>query len=455
MRCQHGQTGKDLWSVKHLRASGLLAVLSLHAIFCSAQTSFNTVISLALQNSPRIRAAVIDVQKAQAGLGVMKDIFIPSVGTGGGVGESYGITLNVPTIFTVNAQSLVYSAQQRAYVRSAHDDLKASKLALDEARAQVMEDTAITYLALNNAQEVSATLSEQYETAKKLVSIMQDRVIASLDSELELLKARRGAVQIRLQQLQAEDDVEATRAHLAQLTGLSADHLSTVPESIPAVPSSDSLRATANGHLPDNPGLLAAEANAKAKEERAQGDAHYTWRPSVTFGAQYGRISPINDVSNFYNLHGNYNTANIGIQIQLPLLDKVRTEAGRGALLDASRSLLDVVGLRFEQNEGRRKLERAIPELQVRADLAELDVAIAHDELESTAIQLRAESSSTPLTPKEEQGALLQERQKYLELLDARLQLRKAQISFLRQSGQLVSWLQSLPDSTPGRKEQQ
>ncbi len=444
MRYSHRRTCAAPPCVRCGRVFALLLVLSLHAFHCFGQVSFTSVIALALQNSPRVKAATIDVQKAQAGLAVMKDIYIPSVTTGAGVGDAYGITLNVPTIFTVNAQSLVYSAQQHAYVRSAHDDLQASKLALDEARMQVEQDTAITYISLDNAQQVAATLAQQYDLASKLVSIVQDRVNSALDSELELLKARRGAVQIKLQQLQAADDLEATRAHLAQLTSLPLDQLMTAPESIPTLPSSASLSAMADGSFADSPGLLAAEANAKAKEERAQADAHYTWRPQISFGAQYGRISPINDVSNFYNLHGNYNTANIGIQIQLPLMDKVRKAAGHEALLDATRTMLDVDGLRFDQNEGRRKLQLSISELQEKAELADLDLNIAQNELQSTTIQLHASSGGTPLTPKEEQTAHMQERQKYLELLDAKLQLRKAQISLLRQTGQLASWLQSL-----------
>ena len=45
----------------------------------------------------------MDLRKAQRNLAIARDIFIPSVVTGGGIGWSYGITLTVPTIFTVNA----------------------------------------------------------------------------------------------------------------------------------------------------------------------------------------------------------------------------------------------------------------------------------------------------------------------------------------------------------------
>jgi hypothetical protein len=45
------------------------------------------------------------------------------------------------------------------------------------------------------------------------------------------------------------------------------------------------------------------------------------------------------------------------------------------------------------------------------------------------------------LTPKDEQYAHIQERQRDLDVLDAELQLQEAQISLLRQTGKLNEWL--------------
>src|SRR5579862_1207278 len=132
------------------------------ALPANAQLTFNTAIDLALENSLKVKSAEQDVKKAGAALAVTKDIFIPSVVTAGGVGTAYGITLNVPTIFTVNAQSLVYSAQQRFYIRAARSDLRSAQLELQDARGQAMEDTAITYLSIDHAQKTLAAAGEQY-----------------------------------------------------------------------------------------------------------------------------------------------------------------------------------------------------------------------------------------------------------------------------------------------------
>ena len=196
--------------------------------------------------------------------------------------------------------------------------------------------------------------------------------------------------------------------------------------------------------------MRAAEENAKAKEQHASGDAEYTWKPLVTFGAQYGRVSPINNVSDFYNLHGNYNTANIGFQIELPLLDRVRSAAARASLMDAARARSDLDNIHQEQAKGLQKLQRSLPELAAKAELAELDFEIAQGDLSSTTLQLRGNTGKPPLTPKEEASAHLDERQKYLDLLDAKLQSAKAEVTFLRQTGQLPKWLE-LASAEDGR----
>jgi hypothetical protein len=153
-------------------------------------------------------------------------------------------------------------------------------------------------------------------------------------------------------------------------------------------------------------------------------------------------------VSQFYNLHGNYNTTNVGIQIQIPLVDRVRHAAAQESQADASRAKLDLQNLRAEQNGTRFALMRSLPELATKVDLAQLDLDIAQNELSSTTLQLRGATGRPPLTPKEEQTAHIEERQKYLDLLDAKLRSEKAEVNYLRQIGKLGSWLDPSEDSS-------
>jgi outer membrane protein TolC len=412
-----------------------------------AQVSFATAVNQALQNSPRVRTAQDDVKKAQAGLSVMRDIFVPSVVVGGGVGTATGITLSVPTIFTVTSQSLVYSPQQQSLIGSARLDVKAAGLALADARQQAAEDAANTYLTLNHDQSAVAAISEQYEYQLKLVNIVEDRVNAHLDRELDLKKTRRDTLQLHLQLMQAQDDLTAQRAHLSELTGLPESEMVAQSDSIPDLPATPEEGEI---HTPESPGMQAAEVNQEARAMRANADTKYTFRPSIGFGGQYGRVSPIENVSEFYNLHGDYNSASIGVQIQFPVLDRVRAAAARESAADASHGAVDLETQKLEQTVEQRKLQRNAAELNVKAQLAGLNYGIAQDELQSLLVSLHSSPGGGPAaTPREEQIAHIQERQKYLEMIDTRLDAARAEIDYLRQTGQLEDWLQSLNPAAP------
>ncbi len=286
-------------------------------------------------------------------------------------------------------------------------------------------------------------MSQQYGFAARLVAMVEDRINAKLDNELELMKAQRAEIQLKLQKMHAEDDLTSLRDHLSQLAGRPAEAASIVPDSIPTIPAP--ADTSAHPEFPMSPGLQSAGESAKARRDRAKGDSIYTWRPQVSFAAQYGRISPYENVGEFYNLHGNYNTASIGVQIQFPLLDQVRRAAAVESTADARRSENEFLGLRFDEEQGRRKLLRSLPELSATAELAEVEQKIAETELSSALLQMKQSSGGPVMTPKEEMNARIQERQRYLDVLDAKLQLAKTEIFLFRQTGRLEQWLQSLP----------
>ena len=393
-----------------------------------------------------------DVNKAIASLSESKSVFIPSLSASGGVGSSYGITTTVPTIFTLSAHSLAFNFSQFNYIRAAREGLQASSAALLDMRGQVEEDTAITYLSLNHAQQRQAAMTDEYGYALKLVSIVQQRVDAGMDTPMELKQARRTAVQIHLQQLQLDDEMTSFREHLSQLTGLPAGQLATVPNSIPPSPASSLSIATRSSIYSDTPAVLSAEADARSKHEQAIGDSRYIWRPQIAFEAEYGRISPINNVSTYYNLNGNYNTAFAGVSIQVPFFDRTHKAKAGESLAEAEHADHTVELLRSQETETRTKLRHSIAELSAKAELAELDQGIAQDQLDATLVQLTSGSgrdSAPPMTPKDEMNARIQERQHYLEMLDATFQLRQVQISLLRQTGQLQSWIQSVAGTQP------
>ena len=420
-------------------------------LVCHGQVSFTSSIDRALETSPRVKIAEEDLKKASAALSEAKDAYIPSVNASAGLGASSGITLSVPTIFTVSAQSLVFNFSQRYSIRAARLSVEGARQALIDIRQQVEEDAATTYITLDTAHRRQSVMEDEYGNSLTLVSIAEQRFAAGVDSELEAKKAHRTSVQVLLQQLKLEDQVASLSDHLARLTGLPKNRVDTVSESLPSDGMfSSSLILSSNSTTA--PAVSSLEATAQAKHQLALGDSRYAFIPQVSFEAQYGRISPFNGASSYYNLRGDYNTLAAGVQIRFPFLDYAHRAVGREAQSDGLRSAEEVMFRRDQQDETTLQLQHSVRELAAQVEFAQLDWEIAREELAAMLLQLEQNgSNSTPsMTPAEGQNARIHERQNCLSSLEAEVQLRTAEISLLRQTGQLDVWLESLK-SNPTR----
>ncbi len=423
----------------------------------SAQISLTTAVDLALRSNPRVRLAEADVEKARAALSQARDVYIPSIVGGSGLGYSYGFPVGQPSIFNFNAQSLVFNYSQRDFIRAARSGLVAANFALMDARLAVAEDTVLTYIALDRDRDRISALNQQRTFANSLVSIVQTRLDAGQDTPIDLTTSRLSAAQLRLSLLHTEDDLAIDQLRLAHLTGLPPADLSTVPNGVPkiaapALPTDPSTPQT-------SPSIQAAFANAQAKREIAFGDARYLYRPQIGFGAQYSRYARYNGYDLYY-LHFQQNNAEIGIQINVPLFDRGHQAKARESAADAVHAEREAEQARDQFTEGRLRISRSTLELSARAEVAALDQQLAQQQLDILLTQLSSGNPNGPqMTPKDEQNSRIAEREKFLALLDARFQMRQAEVNLLRQTGQLESWLKSAaaqphPNRNPSPKSQ-
>jgi outer membrane protein TolC len=426
----------------------IVAVLALAAAMpAAAQISLTTAVDLALKNSPRVLAAQADVDKAQASLEEAKDVYIPTLVGGSGLGYSYGFPLGQPSIFNFTSQSLLVNFSQQDYIRAAKASLNAANLVLKDVRQAVAEDVAVTYLALDRDQQRQTALTEESGYAAKLVSIVQARLDAGQDTPIDLTTARLTAAQIKLARLRAEDDTAADQTHLALLTGLPASGLSVVPASIPqfAPPPTDN-----GSSIPmTSPAVESAYAIAKSKQQIAFGDARYLWRPQVYFVAQYSLFAKFNNYDLYYRAF-QYNNAGIGVDIKFPVFDSVQKAKSRESAAEAARAQHEANAARDQFLEGRLKIRRATAELAARAEVADLDQQLAKQQLDVMLVQLSTSGSSgSQMTPKDEQNSRIAEREKYIAYLEAGYQMKQAQINLMRQTGELENWLKSATQLQP------
>jgi len=433
--------------VKGLRKIGLAMALAVFGGQVHAQISLSSAVDLALKNDPRLKAAQADVDKARAGLSQTHDVYVPSISANGGIGDSVGVPLSLPVIFSVSAQSLVYNFSQEDYIRSARAALDAAVLTEQEVHDQVAEDAVLTYLHLDNAEHRRDAMEQEYADAKRLVTIVQDRVDAGQDARIELLRARRSADATQLDELQLEDEIASLSNHLCHLMGLPGSAPRTVASSIPTLATADTI----GNNTPVTYGIYASLADAHSKQEKAYGDKHYWGKPQISLGASYSRVSTIGTNYSLYypgfaQSNISLNSLSLGIEVKIPLLDMAHQAEARESAADARHSMYVAEGQRVQFLEGRMKLGRSAAELSAAEKLAEDDQALAQDQLDTILLQLSSSSTDPDkpqLTPKDEQTARVQERQRSIDLLNRQFELEQVQVNLLRQTNQLDDWLRT------------
>jgi outer membrane protein TolC len=416
-----------------------------------AQVSFYTAVDLALRNSTPVRIGAAQVLHAEAAVMESIDAYKPSFSVGSSLGYSYGFPVGQPSIYSVSANSLAYSFSQPDYIRSARAALLSAQLQLKDTRQQVIMDTALAYIQLTSVGEEITALDQQTGFVLRLVEIETDRVNAGLDSKVELTKARLTGAQIALRRLHLVDQADLLRVRLAHLTGLNAADMVSEPQTIPKATEISQEGSSESLVMEGNNGVKAAYASARSKLFTTAGDARQNNRPTFAFGGEYNRYAKFNNYNEYY-LRFQHNNFNVGVQITLPLFDATRKAKAKSSSAEAVQATAEADQLRDQAGEQILQLQKSVTELTVQEQVAELQNELAQDQLDAITTQLQEGDGSAgagaPL-PKDEQGAHIAERSRFVDMLETRFQLTQARLSLLRSTGGIEDWAKGVPAARP------
>ena len=411
-----------------------------------AQLSLATVVDLAQQNSSAVKLAEADLQKANAALAQTQDAYIPNFGIGSTIGYSYGFPTGQPSVGNASMQSLVFSFSQRQYIKAARAGIEAANLSLKDAREQVALDASTAYIELDTVNRELEAAHQQESYTDRLVTIEQERTGAGVDAHSDLLQAQLTAAQLKLKRLQLETRAATLARQLAVLTGMPVGSImpdrASIPE-IPAVKADEAPRATA--------GIESAGALALSKQLQARGD-RLAWRtPQIGFGAVYNYDS--NELNNYSHYYQNFtpNNVSFGLQIAVPFFDFSLRAKAKVSVAEALRAKVEAEQAQQQNDIQIASLTGNLRELDALAEVASLKQQIADEQLKTVLAQLElgngagsGPAAQPQLTPKAEQLARIEERQKYQEAMDAGLDLAKARLSLLRALGHMEDWLHEL-----------
>jgi outer membrane protein TolC len=402
-------------------------------------------VQLALSHSTMTTAATADQVHAYQTFLEVRNSFIPQVTVGSGLAYAFGFPLSLegsaPTIFNVTAQSYLLNFAQRDLVRAARAEWRASSLQTRDQRSQVMLDTALSYAELDKWERELRVLQDQNGVSQRVVVVVSERIKEGVDSPLDETKARLTNAQVRLRMAQAQGAADILRTHLAQLTGVPAQSITTVSESVPALPAPvDPPAAEAAGGtaVESNDAVQAAEERARAQLLNARAAHRQMW-PSADLAAQYGLISTaFTNFEQFFVPHSFQNqNVTAGLVIRFPFLNFSGRAAARAADADAIRARKDVQAAKDQLSLDKLRLQRAVEQAAAAREVAELQSELANSN--RNAVQARMQAATATLA--EMQQAALDADERAAALMDAEFDLQHAQLQLLRATGELENWV--------------
>jgi outer membrane protein TolC len=407
-----------------------------------AQISFYTAVDLALRNSHEVKMAASDVDRAAAALTQTRDAYVPTGSIGSSLGYSYGFPVGQPTVVNATANSLVLSFSQPSLIRAARASLVGANASLRDTRQKVVADTALAYIELDTDRRELEALDQQNSFGERLIEIERQRNTAGLSSVMDVTQAELTNAQLELRRLHIQDHMSLLRLRLANLTGLTEDSVTTKASSIPVgpVPPAPSIL---NATLSTRSGAIASsEADAKSKQYIAHADKGKIWRPEISFGIQYSRYAKFNNYEEYY-LRFQHNNFDVGINMTIPIFDAQGRAHARVSAADAVRAREQADLFRLQLGEQTRELSGSLAELRAQQKIARLQSDYAQQNADAVETELQNGTGNpnlSPLTPRDEQRARIEERRRYVDKLEADFQLMQAEILLQRSLGTVEEW---------------
>lgn len=399
---------------------------------------FHTAIELALKNSTATGVSQADLQRAQATVMQSRDVFKPQTVLGAGIGASYGFPLSLegaaPALFNMNFQGALWNPADHSYIKAARSDVAATTAQNADRRNEMIMETAVAYIQLDLLESSLTIQREQEQAAMKFQDIVNQRVQAGLDSQVETTRARLAGARTRLDIAQTLAAADQLRLRLSQLTGLPASSIRTSTESIPELPAVSQDQDLATEAANYSPAVKAAEAAADSKAFRAKAERQQLY-PTVDYVGQYALLSNFNNYDEFF-LKFQRNNITAGVAIRFPFFNPVQRAAAEIAKFDAAKSRKEAQGVREQVSTETLKLQRSVQQLAAARDVAQLEHQLSQADIEAAHAKIESGAASV----KEEENARVAEHERYTAFLNSNFELDRAQIQLMRQTGQLEAW---------------
>jgi outer membrane protein TolC len=411
-----------------------LAVLPLQA----EPVEFRQAIELALKHSGVMVAASADRARAAQRYRAERYAYLPTVIFGSGLGYSFGqpvaIAGQAPSLFNVTHTQTLLNFATHDSIRAAHSDSVAANIDYVDRTAQVVLDTALIYIELDNSQQRLAVAQQQNQAAGRALYIAQQRQQEGIGSLLDSKRAELDAARVEFSIAELETAIDVLRERLGRAIGRPASTVATVGASIPAAPPLPSADDLSSAALANSASVRVADERVRSAKLRARAEHRMNY-PSIDFAGQYAEYATFNNYQQYFKSFSRHNYS-FGLNVRIPVLNFSQNAHAAAADADAMHAEGDAQAVRDQVAANAVRAQHTIRQLQASVKVAHLELEVAEANID--AVQLQLQNGKANAHDQELARAEADRRQ--AALLQNQFEFLRAQLQLLRQTGELNDW---------------
>jgi len=412
----------------------IMAALPLRAQFID----FRPALELALKHSGVMVSASADRAKAAARYRAERYAYLPTVVFGSGLGYSFGQPVAVggqfPTLFNVSHDQTVLNFATRETIKAAHSDSIAANIEYLDRTEQVILDTSLLYIELDNTQQRLTAAQQQKQAVDHALYIAQQRQQEGVGSVLDSKRAELDSARVDLRIAELETNSDVLRERLGRLIGRSPATLATVSASIPATPGQRADDDLASVALANSASVRIADEHLRGARARARAE-HKMNYPSINLGGQFAQYASFNNYAQYYKSFS-LEAYSFGISLRFPIFNLAQNAKAAAADAEALHAESDAQTARDQVAADAVKAQHTIRQLEASSKVTRLDYEVAQANID--AVQLQVEQGHANARDEELARADVANRQ--VALLQSQFEYIRAQLQLLRQTGELQAW---------------
>ncbi len=407
-------------------------------------------VNRAIENSPDLRAAHAQQEKAHEAYREARAQFVPNLVVGSGLAATRGFPLSIegsaPSLFQVQSSALLLNLPQRHAITESRQMWRAAESGASARGDEIAWRTASVYLELHKTKRSLEFARREVESATRIEQAVAERVREGRDIPLESTKARLAVARLRQRLTALEGQAAVLETTLRGLTGIPAGEPMETVEI--AAPLAGQPGAFLSGSLPLSVEAAVERAMAthaelkrlalevEARESRVRSERAQRW-PQIDLVGQYAVLTRANNYDRFFRDFERHN-AQVGMAMRFTVFDGKRIDARVGqaeaglmqarAELAAARNDLTVETARAFRQAEQSAAAREVARLELDVARESLNIALA-----------RFEEGRIPAQELEQARA--EESTRWIGFLDAGFQLDRARLDLLRRTGNLLASL--------------